>query len=305
MGRLTAIVLGSAAGGGFPQWNCRCPVCRLAWAGDARVRPRTQASLAVSADGEDWVLINASPDLPAAASRVRRALHPRAGTRGSPIKAVVLTGAEIDQVTGLLSLREREPFTICATATTLAALADNPMFDALAPDLVTRRAAAARRAARAPGRAGGRAVHGAGQGRRSTSKATTPTPRARPPPNVGVEISAGGARIVYHSGRGRRDRRDARAHRARRRGVLRRHALSRRRDDRERHRQQDRPPHGTHADRRRRRLAGGARRTFAARRIFVHINNTNPILIDGSPERARGRARTGWEIAEDGMEIVL
>src|SRR6266850_1251629 len=57
MGRLTAIVLGSAAGGGFPQWNCRCPVCQLAWAGDRRVRPRTQASLAVSANGEDWVLI--------------------------------------------------------------------------------------------------------------------------------------------------------------------------------------------------------------------------------------------------------
>src|SRR4029453_4297003 len=64
MGRLTARVLGSAAGGGFPQGNCRCPTCRLAWAGDARVRPRTQASLAVTADGENWLLINASPDLP-------------------------------------------------------------------------------------------------------------------------------------------------------------------------------------------------------------------------------------------------
>jgi len=129
MGRLTAIVLGSAAGGGFPQWNCRCPVCRLAWAGDVRVRSRTQASLAVTGDGENWVLINASPDLP---QQIRRskALYPRSGTRGSPIKAVVLTGAEIDQVAGLLSLREREPFTICATAATLAALADNAMFGA-------------------------------------------------------------------------------------------------------------------------------------------------------------------------------
>ena len=137
MGRLSAIVLGSAAGGGFPQWNCRCPTCRLAWAGDVRVRPRTQASLAVTADGENWVLINASPDLP---QQLRRsnALHPRVGTRGSPIKAVMLTGAEIDQVTGLLSLREREPFAVCATAATLAALADNPMFGALAPDVVTR-----------------------------------------------------------------------------------------------------------------------------------------------------------------------
>jgi pyrroloquinoline quinone biosynthesis protein B len=109
----------------------------LAWAGDVRVRPRTQASLAITADGENWVLINASPDLP---QQLRRsnALHPRIGTRGSPIKAVILTGAEIDQVTGLLSLREREPFAVCATGTTLAALADNSMFGALAPDVVKR-----------------------------------------------------------------------------------------------------------------------------------------------------------------------
>ena len=63
MGRLTAIVLGAAGGGGYPQWNCRCPACQLAWAGDARVKPRTQASLAVSGDGEQWVLLNATPDL--------------------------------------------------------------------------------------------------------------------------------------------------------------------------------------------------------------------------------------------------
>src|SRR5437870_3734188 len=139
MGRLTALVLGSAAGGGFPQWNCRCPTCRLAWAGDARVRPRTQASLAVTADAENWVLINASPDLPQQV-RQTKPLHPRGETRGSPIKAVLLTGAEIDQVAGLLSLREREPFLLCATAVTLAALAENVMFGVLAADLVRRKA---------------------------------------------------------------------------------------------------------------------------------------------------------------------
>ena len=139
MGRLTALVLGSAAGGGFPQWNCRCPTCRLAWAGDARVRPRTQASLAVTADAENWVLINASPDLPQQV-RQTKPLHPRGEARGSPIKAVLLTGAEIDQVAGLLSLREREPFLLCATAVTLAALAENVMFGVLAADLVRRKA---------------------------------------------------------------------------------------------------------------------------------------------------------------------
>src|SRR5215831_11744707 len=112
MGRLTARVLGSAAGGGFPQWNCRCPTCRLAWAGDARVRPRTQASLAVTADGETWTLINASPDLPQQI-RQSQALHPRDRTRASPIKAVLLTRA---------------------------ALAENPIFAALAGDVVTRKA---------------------------------------------------------------------------------------------------------------------------------------------------------------------
>src|SRR5260370_28143307 len=102
MGRLTVLVLGSAAGGGFPQWNCRCPTCRLAWAGDARVRPRTQASRAVTADGENWLLINASPDLP---QQLRQAKprHPRGGTRGSPITSVLLTRAEIDHDAGLLS----------------------------------------------------------------------------------------------------------------------------------------------------------------------------------------------------------
>src|SRR5262245_26443749 len=138
MRRLTAIVLGSAAGGGFPQWNCRCPVCRLAWAGDRRVKPRTQTSLAISANGEDWLLINASPDLP---QQLRRApaLHPRGDTRGSPIRAILLTGAEIDQVTGLLSLREREAFTLCGSAATLAVLEENSVFGVLAPDLVERR----------------------------------------------------------------------------------------------------------------------------------------------------------------------
>src|ERR1700728_4164932 len=102
MGCLTAIVLGAAGGGGYPQWNCRCPVCRLAWAEDKRTKPRSQASLAVSADGEQWILLNASPDLRAQV-RATAALQPSAGVRGSPIAAVILTGAEVDQIAGLLT----------------------------------------------------------------------------------------------------------------------------------------------------------------------------------------------------------
>src|SRR5215468_8868816 len=126
MSRLTAIVLGAAAGGGFPQWNCRCAVCRLAWDGDPRVRPRTQASLAISLDGERWTLLNAAPDLRAQLAATT-ALHPRGKTRQSPIEAVVLTGAEVDQTAGLLNLRERQPFTLTATAETLAALKTSTM----------------------------------------------------------------------------------------------------------------------------------------------------------------------------------
>src|SRR4029079_2348239 len=138
---INAIVLGAAAGGGFPQWNCNCDVCRLAWAGDPRVRKRTQASLAVSVDGQRFALLNASPDL-RAQIQATPALHPRDGKRGSPVEAVVLTGAEIDQTAGLLSLRERLPFTLAYTAATLAAVAANPMFGVLGSGLVARRAVA-------------------------------------------------------------------------------------------------------------------------------------------------------------------
>ena len=138
---LTAIVLGAAAGGGYPQWNCNCGVCRLAWAGDPRVRARTQASLVVSANGKSWTLLNASPDL-RAQLQATPVLHPRDTLRGSPIGAVVLTGAEIDQTAGLLCLRERSPFTLMATVATHAAIADNPMFGVLATDVVRRQAIA-------------------------------------------------------------------------------------------------------------------------------------------------------------------
>src|SRR5579859_5604219 len=141
MGRLTAIVLGAAAGGGFPQWNCRCPVCRLAWAGDARVQSRLQASLAVSVDREQWTLLNTTPDL-GAQLRANAALHPRDGIRGTPIRAIVLTGAEVDETAGLLTLRESAPFALYASAETLAILAANSLFGVLQADLVRRVAVA-------------------------------------------------------------------------------------------------------------------------------------------------------------------
>lgn len=301
MGRLTAIVLGSAAGGGFPQWNCCCSVCRLAWAGDPRVRSRTQASLAVSADRENWVLLNASPDLRQQLER-SPALHPRTGTRGSPVKAVILTGAEIDQVTGLLSMREREPFTICATATTLAALAANTLFDALAPDVVTRRALMPGEQASLPG--GLRAELFLVPGKAPLYlEGDNPDTASETAANVGVEMSAVGARMVFIPGAASvtatMRERMARADVVFFDGTL--------------YRDDEMIASGTGVKTGRRMghmpISGddGALVALAgvsARRIFLHINNTNPILIEGSPEHAAVE-RAGWQVAEDGMEIVL
>src|SRR3984893_16604023 len=140
MGRLSVFVLGSAAGGGVPQWNCACEICRLAWSGSDRVKPRKQASIAITAgtSSAPFVLINASPDLRQQILSTP-ALQPR-GLRDSPIAAVVLTGAEVDQTAGLLTWRERGPFALYGTDATLATLAANSIFSVLARDVVSRHA---------------------------------------------------------------------------------------------------------------------------------------------------------------------
>src|SRR5437879_4480302 len=97
-------ILGSAAGGGFPQWNCGCPNCRGVRGGQFQGKPRSQTQVAVSADGESWFLLGASPDLRAQIES-STALHPRSGTRSSPIKSVVLASADLDHVLGLLLMR--------------------------------------------------------------------------------------------------------------------------------------------------------------------------------------------------------
>jgi pyrroloquinoline quinone biosynthesis protein B len=305
LSQLAAIVLGAAAGGGFPQWNCRCAVCRLAWAGDKRVKPRTQASLAVSADGEHWILLNASPDL-RAQIQANQSLQPRGqahdNARGSPIAAVVLTGAEIDQTAGLLSLRERSPFSLCATAATLAAIADNPMFAALAPDVVTRRAVV-------PGEriAVGRDLEAElfiVPGKVPLYlEGDDPDTASESAANVGVEIFSDTSRLAFVPGAAAITpavmQRLARADVIFFDGTL-------FTDD-----EMITSGTGTKTGRRMGHMpldgpdgSLAALNGLRARRIFVHINNTNPILIDGSPERARVEA-AGWEIAEDGMEVAL
>ncbi len=131
------LVLGSAAGGGFPQWNCNCDNCRRVREGDPAATPRTQSSLAVSMDGERWFLLNASPDLRQQIA-TNPSLHPRQGKRHTPIQGVLLTNADVDHVGGLLTLRESQSLAIYATPRVHGVLRDNSLFNILNPKYVQR-----------------------------------------------------------------------------------------------------------------------------------------------------------------------
>jgi len=127
---LRVVVLGAAAGGGVPQWNCGCPVCLAARTEHPELKS-TQASIAISADGAHWFLINASPDLRQQLIATPQ-LHPRAGKlRHSPISGVILTNGEIDAIAGLLSMREGASFTIYAHPKVLSILKANSIFNVL------------------------------------------------------------------------------------------------------------------------------------------------------------------------------
>jgi pyrroloquinoline quinone biosynthesis protein B len=131
-------ILGSAAGGAFPQWNCSCPNCHAVRGGQFQGKARSQTQVAVSNDGESWFLLGASPDL---RSQIEGSpeLHPRLGTRSSPISGVVLASADLDHVLGLLLLRELQPFRVLAAESVINILRnDNSMFRMLnrAPDQV-------------------------------------------------------------------------------------------------------------------------------------------------------------------------
>ncbi|AFT66500.1 pyrroloquinoline quinone biosynthesis protein PqqB [Cycloclasticus sp. P1] len=107
-------VLGSGAGGGFPQWNCSCPNCKAVRAGTIKATARNQSSIAVSSDGEHWALFNASPDVRAQLESFPE-IHPKNKVRGTGIEAIVMFDSQIDHATGLLILREGDPLTIYCT----------------------------------------------------------------------------------------------------------------------------------------------------------------------------------------------
>lgn len=298
--RLRILVLGSAAGGGYPQWNCGCPTCRLAWDGDPRVRPRTQSSLAVSVDGDHWLLLNASPDIRAQIAACPE-LQPNGGLRHSPIAAVFLTNGDVDHVAGLLSLRERQAFTVYGTAEVLDGLRENVIFRVLDAGVVTFE----------PVRLGEPRPVIAG-----ISITAFPVPGKVPlyreqgivgigaetEDTIGLLVEGGGSRFFYIPGCAQVTP-----------GLLERIAgadllffdgtcfsddemprlgVSAKTAGRMGHLPMDGPEGSLAA------LAGAGIR----RKIYIHINNTNPALVDGSPERQRIEA-AGWELAHDGLRI--
>lgn len=297
---MQAIVLGSAAGGGVPQWNCRCPICQLAWAGDPRVRTRTQSSLAVSADGECWLVLNASPDIRQQIAQTGD-LHPRAGSRHSPIEAVLATSAEVDHIAGLLTLRERQPLTIYGTPQILDILALNPIFDVLAPGVVKRHSVQLDQTIEPVDGLSVTVFAVAGKvplWRENKRSADDNGFSA----TVGVMLEAAGTRIAYVPGCAWVDD-----------DLLRRLAgvdvllfdgtvfqddelVQAGVSEKTGRRMGHMPMSGE--DGSMARLSG----VPVSRRIFVHINNTNPVLVEGSAERRLVEER-GWIVAHDGLRI--
>lgn len=306
------VVLGAAAGGGFPQWNCNGPLSRAAWRGEADVRPRTQASVAITADGRRWVLLNASPDLRHQIIATPP-LQPRADgpLRNSPIRAVVLTGADVDQVTGLLTLRERQQFTVYGSGRVLSTLAANSIFNVLDPACVDRRELPL-------GMPCALTDHGDGLGLTVTpfpvpgkialyledasAGASLGTAEGD---TIGLEISDGaGNRIIYApSCAGPSEELNRRIDGAA--AVFLDGTLFR---DNELITQGLLQKTGRRMGHISMSGADGSLAQFSSipcgRRIYIHINNSNPVLRDGSPEQAEVRA-AGWDIAYDGMEIDL
>jgi pyrroloquinoline quinone biosynthesis protein B len=300
-------VLGAAAGGGFPQWNCNCPNCSGLRAGTLRARPRTQSSIAVSSDGVSWVLVNASPDL---LQQIRDfpALQPARALRDTGIRAVVLVDGQIDHTTGLLMLREGKPLEIwCTEAVHEDLTTGNPLFNILGHYCgVDWRPL--------PLRDGDGFVIDGIDGVRFAavplaSKAPPYSPHRDDPhegDNVGLEITdtRTGGRLFYAPGLAEIGPRVAaclaRAHAVMVDGTfwtddeMIRLGVSKKRARDIGHL----PQSG----------AGGMLDVLAplpaARKILIHINNTNPILDEDSPERAQVE-RAGVEVAYDGMELAL
>lgn len=296
---LRAHILGAAAGGGLPQWNCGCKNCNLARVG--KIPPQTQSSLAVSANGVDWAILNASPDIRQQLAQTS-CLHPT-DLRALPLRSVLVTNGDIDHVAGLLTLREMQPFALYATGAIHDVLSQNTIFDALNTAVVDRQTIATGRSFDlAPG----------------LSATLFPVPGKVPlylegdvvqtdligDQTVGVQLIVGDTTAFYIPGcavlnddlRARLDGADILFFD----GTLwqddemMRAGVGEKTGNRMGHMSMS-GPDGT--------LAAFADLNIG-RKIFVHINNTNPVLRPTSSEKAQAEA-AGWTIGHDGMEIAL
>ena len=294
-----AHVLGAAAGGGLPQWNCGCENCNLARSGE--IPPQTQSSVAFSASPGEWAIVNASPDI-----RDQMATTPSlcpTDLRKSPLKSVLLTNADIDHVAGLLTLREQQAFTLFATAEIHQMIADNPIFNALNPDFVTRTSIVLDKPFQLVSGIIARLIAVPGKVPLYLEGETVQTDLVGEQ-TVGVQLEASGKRVFYIPGCAalRPDMK------ARIEGAdivmfdgtlwqddeMVRAGLSQKTGQRMGHMS-----------------ISGADGSIAAfegldvgRKIFVHMNNTNPILRPDSSEKAQAE-QAGWIVAQDGMEIEI
>ncbi|TYO62640.1 pyrroloquinoline quinone biosynthesis protein PqqB [Bradyrhizobium hipponense] len=308
---LRVVVLGAAAGGGVPQWNCGCEGCRAARA-NGRELVRTQASVAFSGDGEHWFLINASPDLRQQLNGAPQ-LHPKAGTlRHTPIAGVILTNGEVDAVAGLLSMREGSPFTVYAHEKVLAILKANSIFNVLNEKNVRRQpidisepfeprlpdgarsgievlpfAVPGKSAWYLEGKAhpGGETGDGDTLGLKITDRSTGKSfyfLAACAEVTDALKAEIDGAALVFFDGTVWQDDEMIKIGLGHKTGKSMGHVAMSGED-------------GAIA-----RLAD----LTIDRKMFLHINNSNPALLPSSPER-KAAEQAGWQIPADGTEIVL
>ncbi|MBC6444454.1 MAG: pyrroloquinoline quinone biosynthesis protein PqqB [Alphaproteobacteria bacterium GM202ARS2] len=311
---MRVLVLGSAAGGGSPQWNCNCAVSQAVRTSTNGVRPRTQSSLAVSSDGENWFLLNASPDL-GEQIKANPALHPKQGTlRHSPIQGVILTNGDVDHVAGLLVLRESQPLVVYGSQRVLGFLATNSIFNVLNPDYVRRQPLVLGEptpvashdgkhdglmieAFAVPGKIALWLEDTSKGGDFGTEEGDT----------IALRVWVDGAEdqaLYYIPGCAAMD--DSLAQRLKGAPLVFFDGTLWQDDE------MVKAGLGTKTGARMGHMSqSGDKGTLAAfqdldvkRKILIHINTTNPILLTDSPER-RHVEQQGWEVAYDGMEVAL